>query len=159
MQNRENIVIRHAQDGDVDAIAGLISRLKKLNEEFDPLLKTRADLTAKAKEYVKRSLQTDSSIVLVADYKGKVVGVIKADLVERLFYEPSNVLVISDLYVMPEFRRKGLGEKLINKLGEKVKGKINMLMAEFPSLNRIAIDFYNKVGFRAMTNIYVKKFE
>jgi len=47
-QEKEGYKIRLANENDIDNIASLVVRLKKLNEEFDPLLKVREDALKKS---------------------------------------------------------------------------------------------------------------
>lgn len=150
------IVIRKADRADPGKILELILRLKRLNEEFDSLLQVRDDAAEKGKTYVESSLTSEKSLVLVAEDKGKIVGVMKADIRERTFYEPKTEGAIVDLYVLPEYRRSGLGAKLIEETINKLKGKADIVTAEFPSQNMIAADFYRKLGFRAIISIHAK---
>lgn len=150
------IVIRKADRADSGKILELILRLKRLNEEFDSLLQVRDDAAEKGKTYVESSLTSEKSLVLVAEDKGKIVGVMKADIRERTFYEPKTEGAIVDLYVLPEYRRSGLGAKLIEETIKKLKGKADIVTAEFPSQNMIAADFYRKLGFRAIISIHAK---
>jgi len=47
----------------------------------------------------------------VAEDEGNrlIAGVIRFELVDRLFYEPRLQAVITDLYVRPQYRRRGSG--------------------------------------------------
>src|SRR5579875_2755047 len=93
--------IRAATRGDMEQIVKLI--LKKLNEEFDPLLKVSDDASVDAEKTCREALETrkDSYVVLVAEDKGRIIGVIIAELRRRPFYEPRVSGVITDFYVMP----------------------------------------------------------
>ncbi len=157
------VTIREARESDVDALVDLVVRLKRLNSEFDPLFSARNDCAERAREYLMNALRDNKNhLVLVAeDMGGKIVGVIKADIRERLFYSPSIEGAIVDFYVMPEYRRKGgLGrmmlERAITMLRE--RGGAQLITAEFPTQNQIAVNFYNKMGgFRSLVSIYAKE--
>ncbi|MEM4971410.1 MAG: GNAT family N-acetyltransferase, partial [Sulfolobales archaeon] len=99
--------IRHARKEDIDQISDLILRLKKLNEEFDPLYTVRHEAPEIVRKYVSESFDKEDVIMLVADSLGKVVGVIRAEIRSRIFYDPLMSGVITDLYVLPSYRRKG----------------------------------------------------
>ncbi|KUO85661.1 GNAT family N-acetyltransferase [Thermoproteus sp. CP80] len=153
-----NIVIRAALESDVDALADLIARLKRLNGEFDPLLKPAENLLAASKEYVKSKISSPSSVVLVAEVDGRAVGVIVGDVEDRLFYEPRMAGIIREFYVLPEFRRKGLGKRMMSEAMDALRRKgAQMIMADFPALNEIAIEFYKKMNFRPIESIYAKE--
>ncbi|MGC8972970.1 MAG: GNAT family N-acetyltransferase [Thermoproteus sp.] len=153
-----NIVIRAALESDVDALADLIARLKKLNGEFDPLLRPAENLLAVSKEYIKSKISSPSSVVLVAEIDGRAVGVVVGDVEDRLFYEPRMAGIIREFYILPEFRRKGLGKRMMSEIMDALRRKgAQMIMADFPALNEIAIEFYKKMNFRPIESIYAKE--
>ena len=152
------VTFREATLEDVDALASLVTRLKRLNEEFDPLLKAREDSVEVARKYLKEAIESGKSIILVAEEAGKIFGILKSDLIERCFYEPKLEGRIIELYIMPEFRRKGIGRQFIEEAVKKLREKgAQLITAEFPSLNKIAVNFYEKLGFRPVINIYAKE--
>lgn len=149
-------IIRTAEKVDLGKILELVLRLKRLNEEFDSLLHVRDDAAEKGRSYIESSLASERSLVLVAEDKGRIVGVMKADIRERTFYEPKIEGAIVDLYVLPEYRRSGLGARLIEETIKKLRGRVDIVTAEFPTQNMIAADFYRKLGFRAIISIHAK---
>ncbi len=63
-------------------------------------------------------------------------------------YDWNNTLQISNIFVEPQHRRKGLGFKLLNFLIERSrKTDYRCLIAEAPSLNPV-VELYKKTGFR-----------
>jgi len=65
-----------------------------------------------------------------------------------IYKDWNNTIQISDIFVIPEKRRKGYGLKLIKFLIEKAKKtKYRCLIAEAPSLSN-APKLYEKAGFR-----------
>lgn len=157
MANEAKFKIRFASPSDCDQIVRLMVRLKKLNEEFDPLLKVREDVESDAHKACDAAFgpRKDEFVVLVAEERGKIVGFIMAEIRRRAFYEPQVSGVITDFYIMPEHRRKGLGQSLLKKASEELKKKgAGVIMAEFPVQNKIASAFYQKMGFRAVVGVF-----
>jgi len=155
--NPAQINIREAAAKDVNAVAELIVRLKRLNGEFDPLLKADEQVAKEARKYIEDTLKADKSVLLVADYKGKIIATVKGDIKDRIFYEPRIEGNINEFYVLPEFRRTAVGKQMLTKIADKLKNKgAQIITAEFPSLNKIASNFYEKQGFRAIVSIYAK---
>jgi ribosomal protein S18 acetylase RimI-like enzyme len=153
----KGIKFREAKEEDIESIVELVIRLKRLNEEFDALLKVREDIVEQTKLYIKNSLKSDNSFIVVAEYNKKIVGILKAEVRERLFYSPTKEGFISEFYIMPEFRRKGLGKDLLKYSIEKLKDKgAEIVTAEFPTQNKIATDFYAKQGFRSVISIHAR---
>jgi ribosomal protein S18 acetylase RimI-like enzyme len=105
-------------------------------------------------------MDNKESVVLVAvQGKDKVVGMVKADLADRIFYEPRREGAIVEFYILPEFRRGSLGKDLLYAMVDALKKKGAVLITgEFPSQNEIAKRFYSKLGFRSLTNVYARSF-
>jgi len=147
-------VIREAKEEDVGAAAELIVRMKRLNGEFDPLFKVVDDLQQRAVAYLSASIKS-KDLVLVALRRGKVVGVLRAEIKDRLFYVPSKEGAITDFYILPEVRRMDVGREIVSQASEKLKAMgAEMIVAEFPAQNAIAVRFYTKRGFRSLVDVF-----
>jgi len=158
--NELSLEIREIRKEEAEGASELISRLKRLNGEFDPLLKTPRTLDSDSLKVLRQAMESKNFVVLVAvQGKDKIVGIIKADLKDRIFYEPRKEGAIVEFYILPEFRRGSLGNDLLNAMVDKLKKRGAVLItAEFPSQNEIARKFYSKLGFRSLTNVYAKSF-
>ena len=155
------IHLRPARAKDVPAIVPLLLRLKRLNEEFDPLLKVREDAEAQAHTILTAQLDDPKSVLLAAEGVGpdkdKVVGFVRALIRERPFYTPEWEGVIVDIYLLPLYRRHGVGEYLLREISAALKAKgAGLVTAEFPAQNEIAARFYAKRGFRPVTLIHAR---
>jgi ribosomal protein S18 acetylase RimI-like enzyme len=153
----EKLVIREAQKADVKQASDLIVRMKKLNGEFDPLYRVVEDASERASKYLNDSIASKNCLVLVAEMDKKVIGFLRAEVKDRLFYEPVKEGVITDFYILPEGRRKALGNEILSTATKKLKKMgVAMILAEFPAQNEIAVRFYTKSGFRALVNTFAK---
>ena len=155
------IHLRPATPADVPALVPLIVRLKRLNEEFDPLLKVRDDAEERASEVLLADLGNPRGVVLAAEGVGpdrdKLVGVVRAQVRERKFYLPELEGVILDIYLLPLYRRRGVGEFLLKETTAHLKALgAAVVTAEFPSNNEIAVRFYQKRGFRPITALHAR---
>lgn len=147
---------RPALESDIPALTPLIVRLKRLNEEFDPMLKVRPDVEAQAEAILRAEIKNPKSLVILAEGTGpdkdKVIGVVRAAIRERPFYMPEAEGVILDIYLLPLYRRHGGGQSLVEHtialLRERGAGIVTV---EFPAQNEIAARFYTKLGFRPIT--------
>jgi ribosomal protein S18 acetylase RimI-like enzyme len=149
--------IRHATRADVAAVVDLIVRTKKLNNEFDPLFRVVNNLRSKAERYVSDSIDSAKKLLLVAAERTKVVGVLRAEMRERLFYEPSREGFITDFYILPEFRRKALGNRILQQAsGELKRMGATLIVADVPAQNEIAVRFYAKRKFRALNQFFAR---
>jgi ribosomal protein S18 acetylase RimI-like enzyme len=157
LARKNNPVIRLIRKEEVSKATELLARLKRLNGEFDPLLKTSDSLEEEAKLTLEQAMEDRDSIVLVAVDKAKVVGLVKGVLSDRVFYEPRKEGAIVEFYILPEYRRRTLGKELISEASLQLKKRgAELITAEFPSQNEIAKNFYDKLGFRSLTNVYAK---
>jgi ribosomal protein S18 acetylase RimI-like enzyme len=155
------IHLRPAKLTDVPALVPLLLRLKRLNEEFDPLLKVRDDAEAQAQQILAANLTDPKVVVLAAEGVGadkdKVVGFVRAILRERPFYTPEWEGLIVDIYMLPLYRRHGVGEYLLRETSNALKAKgAGVVTAEFPAQNEIAVKFYAKRGFRPITSVHAR---
>lgn len=153
--------LRPATEADVPALVPLLLRLKRLNEEFDPLLRVREDAEKKAREVLRAQLADPKAVVLAAEGTGadrdRLVGVVRAVVRERPFYTPEFEGVILDIYLLPLYRRRGVGEYLLREVSAALKAKgAGVVTAEFPAQNEIASRFYAKRGFRPITSIHAR---
>ena len=139
------------------AVADLIVRTKRLNNEFDPLFAVVADARPRAEKHVLASIGAPDKLLLVATDGQKVVGVLRAEMRERLFYEPHQEGFITDFYILPEHRRKALGNEMIGQASAELKKMgAQIIVADVPAQNEIAARFYAKRGFRSLTNLVGK---
>ncbi|HZY69408.1 MAG TPA: GNAT family N-acetyltransferase [Thermoplasmata archaeon] len=156
-----NLNLRRATAADVKHLVPLIVRLKRLNEEFDPMLKVRDDVEAQARERLEGDLENPNAVVLAAEGtgadRGKIVGVVRAQVRERPFYEPKLEGVILDIYLLPLYRRHGAGEHLLAETTRYLKELgAGIVTADFPTQNEIAARFYAKRGFRPVTALHAR---
>jgi ribosomal protein S18 acetylase RimI-like enzyme len=154
----EPVKIQRAAQGDVAQAAELIVRMKRLNNEFDPLFTVVPNAKERAESYVTDSLQARDALVLVARSGQKVVGVIRAEVRDRMFYLPSKSGHITDFYILPEHRRKALGNDMLERASAELKKMgAKIVTAEVPSQNDIALKFYTKRGFRSLLQFFAGK--
>ncbi len=155
------IHLRPASAEDIPALVPLLIRLKRLNEEFDPLLRVRDDAATHARAILATQIADPKAVVLAAEGVGhdrdKVVGFVRAIVRERPFYLPEFEGVILDIYLLPLYRRRGIGEYLLQEVSNALKARgAGVVTAEFPAQNEIASRFYAKRGFRPITAIHAR---
>ncbi|HYB79232.1 MAG TPA: GNAT family N-acetyltransferase [Thermoplasmata archaeon] len=155
------IHLRPARDQDLAALLPLLLRLKRLNEEFDPLLRVREDAEQQARQILKADITNPKAVVLAAEGVGadrdKVVGFVRAHVRERAFYAPEFEGVILDIYLLPLYRRRGVGEFVLEEVSKALKAKgAAIVTAEFPAQNEIASRFYSKRGFRPIIAVQAR---
>lgn len=158
---KDKIVVRELAEEDIENATDLILRLKKLNGEFDSVFVVSENAKKDAEDHLRDTVKNrDKHIAFIAERTGKILGIIIINIIERCYYLPSREARIVDFYIMPEFRRTGAGKMLISRSYEEMKKKkINLITAEFPSQNLIALRFYKSLGYREIVGIYGKVLE
>jgi ribosomal protein S18 acetylase RimI-like enzyme len=150
-----HVKVRHATKDDVPEIADLAVRLKRLNNEFDPLFSVVDDAKERALKYIAGTLGSPKNLLLVATHGSKVIGFLRAEMRERVFYEPHVEGHITEMYVLPEFRRKLLGHDILGQgFKELVKMGAQIVVGDLPARNEIGYHFYTKRGFRKLTETF-----
>ena len=157
----EEVEVRKMKESDLGQVIDMIHRLKLLNQEFDPTFQVAAPPAEEVREALREAMKQEKQhIMLVVDSGGKAVGLVKADIRDRIHYLPKQEARITEFYIMPEFRRKMLGRKLISELYKELKRRdITLVSAEFPSLNLIALGFYKSLGYRNLVSVYGRPLE
>jgi ribosomal protein S18 acetylase RimI-like enzyme len=86
------------------------------------------------------------------------VSVLRGEIRERLLYEPDTEGRITDFYVLPEFRRKALGEQMLEAATAQLKKMgAKVIVADVPTQNEIAVRFYTKRGFRSVVQLFASR--
>ncbi len=114
-----NVVIRPARDADAEAIGGLWAELVQHHHALDAALPAAAtDGPVRYARAIQDHLRGASTLVLVADCDGEVVGYalgVVADMISSLFAHEATGF-IADLYVCPNFQRRGVGRRLVSEM-------------------------------------------
>ncbi|HEY6282532.1 MAG TPA: GNAT family N-acetyltransferase [Nitrososphaerales archaeon] len=156
-QGATPIQIRRALKGDSGPIADLVVRTKRLNNEFDPLFAVVEDAKSRAEKYIVSTIGSPDKLLLVAADDSKIVGVLRAEMRERMFYDPHVEGLITDFYILPEYRRKALGNQIIKQASVELKKMgAQIIVADVPTQNEIATRFYDKRGFRSLNQFFGK---
>lgn len=140
INNKDEIEIRMAETEDVPVILGLIKKLAEYEKLTDQMTATE--------ELLRKNLFSENRFVEVwlAEYQNQAAGYL------IFYYNFSSFLAkaglfIEDIFVLPEFRSKGIGKKFLLKVIELAKerncGRVEWNVLDW---NEPAISFYKKMG-------------
>jgi len=138
-------VIRDARAGDEDAIFALLKEFAEFEKLMHKFRITR-DIIARDLMGDRRRVQCD-----VAECEGVLAGVM---IWYRIYgtFEACPALFLEDLFVRPEFRRRGIGKGLLVQLVryaiEEGANRIDWCVLDW---NTPAMDFYDEIGARAVS--------
>ncbi len=64
---------------------------------------------------------------------------------------------LEDIFILPNFQRKGIGSKVIDMLEEIVKEYSDSLYIEVATRNINALRLYNKIGYNCLNTVTIRK--
>lgn len=151
-----NTRIREYRESDAEIIKKFIEKLQDFVVSTDPIKRIRRlpGFAEKAMKKVDEKIAENKGIIFVAEDEGKPVGYIfgfvcdsqsKKNLLEVV---PTQVGQIEDLYVELDYRGRGVGRLLLNKMETYFKENgCDSLWLEVFASNGDARSAYTKMGF------------
>jgi GNAT superfamily N-acetyltransferase len=140
--------IRRAESRDMAFIIELWRGLAGAMAELDERVAVRPDAEILWAKWVGARLRDDSSCVLVAEVGGDVVGYLLGHVDEaQPIYQKRRHALISDVFVDPAHRGKGVGTKLVEEAFAFFRGKeIDHVRANVLGANAAGRTFWEKQG-------------
>ena len=84
----------------------------------------------------------------VAIEDNKIVGVLLGEVLPQEEWYTEQIATLDNIFVLKEYRRRGIGQELYNYFKEDIKNKgIRIIELHTLSNNKNAISFYKKIGF------------
>lgn len=109
----DNFTIRRVASSDLKKIVELRLLLQEHIENSNPLIWRMTDEGKMLlKQEVESELANSNVQVLLAEADGEVIGFVQGEVMCRSDYSPKIVGHISLMYVVKQFRRKGVGRQL-----------------------------------------------
>ncbi|HKL44068.1 MAG TPA: GNAT family N-acetyltransferase [Candidatus Absconditabacterales bacterium] len=151
-----NIIIKTATIDNLKNIQELNLKLfKKEFEEYDSLLNVNWTFGEFGTKYYQDKIINDNCCVLVAVVDDNIIGYLCGGITKGEEYRNLPIVAeLENIFVLNDFRSKGIGTKLYNKFIEwcKIK-KVGKLKVEASVKNKLAIEFYRKNNFKDYTLI------
>ena len=100
--------------------------------------------------HIRENLAKKKHILLVARVEAGVVGFVSATYSSDFPLKVSQPFGrLNNLYVLPEYRRKGIGTRLVNECLKKMKdSSVKTIRLNVVKDNQPAINLYEKLGFK-----------
>ncbi len=145
--NYENIIIRKANNGDIDEIANI--KVNGWKTAYDGMIdKDILDSMDINKEIDSYTNHYSLDNVFVAESNGEVLGFCRVYDYDNSPYEDKLIdCEIREIYVRPDIKRMGIGSKMFDYVLNyfKQKGKIKLYLGVFED-NYKSRSFYEKMG-------------
>jgi ribosomal protein S18 acetylase RimI-like enzyme len=148
----DNLTTRRAATSDVKRIVELRLLSQEHAEKSNPLIWR---ITEEGKKLLKQKVENDlanSNVqVLLAEADGEVIGYVQGEVTRRSDHMPRTVGQVSLMYVVKQFRRKGVGRRLVKELCKFFNSnKAEDLTVRYIIGNKEAEGFWRKLGFESI---------
>jgi ribosomal protein S18 acetylase RimI-like enzyme len=144
-----------AKNSDVPEIAEIWKEFMDFHKDIDPYFTRSEDGHSNFGKYVEDLIKAEDSQVLVALEQGRVVAYSIAQIAKPPpVFEHQTYGFISDVAVKSNYRRKGIGERLLVKIYEWFESnKISRIELRVAAKNEIGYSFWKKHGFRDFVHV------
>ena len=144
--------IRRAASSDAKKIVELRLLSQEHAEKSNPLIWR---ITEQGKKLLKQKVENDLAdnniMVLLAETNGKIIGYVQGEVTSRSDHTPRTVGHVSLMYVVKQFRRKGVGRRLMKELCKFFNSnKAEDLTVRYIIGNKEAEEFWRKLGFESI---------
>jgi ribosomal protein S18 acetylase RimI-like enzyme len=142
--------IRTAKKEDIPVIAELNSQLADYHREMDTYYKPGSETREEFKDYLSKIIEEESIRILVAESNSTLIGYSIGTIeVAKRFITPEKIGKISDAFIKPAHRNKGIGKEMIDDLLCWFKqNEIQYVELSVDSKNKNSIAAWEKFGFR-----------
>ncbi|UCC17529.1 MAG: GNAT family N-acetyltransferase [Dehalococcoidales bacterium] len=151
MNDTINILVRPAVENDFEEALLLFEEGDKVHSEALPQVFRQVSGPARTEEYFTDLIRDKNSILFVAIYQEHLAGLITVNVREYPnvpIMIPRTYPYIGDIVVAEKYRRKGIGQMLMNRVQSWAKEKgIFQLELNVWAFNERAISFFEKSGY------------
>ncbi|RJS90514.1 GNAT family N-acetyltransferase [Candidatus Bathyarchaeota archaeon] len=147
-----DLLIRSAERSDVEELVRLRLLFQRHMERPNPRVwRITKEGEAHLREETEEMLAKEDGRMLVAVKDGVIVGFIYGEFSHRTTYTPNNIGRISILYVREEFRRRGIGKRLVEELCRFFASKnVEEVTLNYIIGNEEAEGFWGALGFKSV---------
>ncbi len=120
--------------------------------DLDPVyyVPSSPQLNRKFTQYLKKAITKSDPYVLLAESGSKLIGFVTFKKVTDHYFDTNITKYgeVIELYVSPNYRRRGVGQKLMTEVETFLRNLgLNYISLQCSSFNRQGLDFYQKTGF------------
>jgi len=153
--------IRKAKIEDFDKINNLNWQSDCFHYNNEPYIYEKTNEGCRTKEYIESIIKNKKSIFVVLEKGKEIIGFLNAYEETRghlPFHKKRKYIVLDNIVIDENHRKKGYGEILLNYLIEYAKNKkYNDIILYVYKFNENAIKLYEKKGFKILTQDMILK--
>ena len=145
-----NLIIRKVENSELDVIVDMQFSLQRHLENYSSSIWRYTQERKKTlRQDYEKYLADENSLLLVAEFKGKVVGFLSSIVNHRTDHLPNIIGDIGSIYIQKDFRRQGIGNQLVTEACKFFKSKnAEELYLRYVLGNREGERFWKKLGFK-----------
>lgn len=140
-----DLIIRKAKDEDKNTLNNLFQNLLEFEKEnYDKNIKDNLSITS----YFDKKISSPTDIILIAQKENKIVGYIYSTIDSDNKIKKELEAKIDSIYIMPKYRNKSIGTKLIDEMLNILKlENVKYVFIENLVNNSSSKYLYKKLGF------------
>lgn len=144
-----SLLIRNAKSSDLEKLVELWLSLQQHAEKSNPLIwRITNEGKSLLRQKFEKALRNSNSRIVVAEMSGEVMGFAYGQVLHRTDYLPKSVGTIASIYVAKNFRRRGVGKRLVKKLCQFfIEEKVEQITLRYMIGNIEAEGFWSKLKF------------
>ena len=142
--------IRKATIKDFERLKDIKLKSKTGERKYNKSLKPINKVEKRYFYYLKKDLTFKERAIFIAIENDKIIGMILGKIIDTLSIAKFKKRgYISNLYILPKYRRKGIAKKMVEELIKWFKeNNIKNLRLEVYSKNKPALNIYHKLRFK-----------
>ncbi|HDD46502.1 MAG TPA: GNAT family N-acetyltransferase [Candidatus Aenigmarchaeota archaeon] len=143
------VVVREAGIGDLEELFNIWLELVEEEKRYDKDMKGIGELREIYGRYIRSFLTRARHVVFVALDGSRIIGFVAGKIIRApVVYEYGERGYISEVFVKPEYRNKGIGSMLIKEIiAWFKKNGVRRVLLDSYAKNKAAMNFYKKFGF------------
>lgn len=148
-------IIREATTQDYEPLLKLFDLVDTLHRHNLPNIFQKPPGPARDQDYFKSLLVDQETVLFIASIENDIAGFILAIIRETPpipVFIPARLALVTDIAVKKEFRRRGIGQLLVNKVHKwaEIRGTSAVELNVF-AFNQESLDFYKTIGYETIS--------
>ncbi len=149
-----NINIRDAIEQDYEPLIDLFDLVDTLHRDNLPTIFQKPSGPARDQDFFQSLLIDQETALFIAEIENEITGFILAISRETPpipVFIPARLVLVTDIAVKKEFRRRGIGRLLVNKVHKwaETRGASAVELTVY-TFNQTALDFYKTIGYETI---------
>ena len=148
------VTVRKATIQDYEPLLELFDLVDTLHRHNLPNIFQKPPGPARDQDYFKSLLVDPETVLFIAEIENDIAGFILAIIRETPpipVFIPARLALVTDISVKKEFRRRGIGQQLVNKVHSwaEIRGASAVELTVY-AFNQESLEFYKTIGYETI---------